>query len=124
MCAGGIPTPNKTNAIDAVKAGLTMQAFITKRAKENKSKGRTFCEMRLGIHTGAVVAGVVGKNKFAYDIWGNAVNLASRMESAGEIGTVNISEATKSLDEKEFSCVSRGEVAVKNKGKVGMYIVS
>ena len=123
MCAGGIPTPNKTNAADAVKAGLAMQAFIAKRAKENKSKGRPFCEMRLGIHTGAVVAGVVGKNKFAYDIWGDAVNLASRMESAGEIGTVNVSEVTKQLIEKDFSCVCRGDIAVKNKGKVEMYIV-
>lgn len=124
MCAGGIPTSNKTNASDAVKAGLAMQVFIENRAKENQSKGCPCFQMRLGIHTGAVVAGVVGKNKFAYDIWGDAVNLASRMESAGEIGTVNISEATKSLVEKEFSCIARGEIAVKNKGEVGMYIVS
>ena len=81
-------------------------------------------ELRLGIHTGEVVSGVVGKKKFAYDIWGDSVNIASRMETAGEVGKVNISETTYNLVKEYFVCEPRGKIEAKNKGKVEMYFVN
>jgi len=123
MCAGGIPVANQTNALDAVKAGLAMQQFMRLRGQKQAAANLPFCKMRLGIHTGPVIAGVVGKKKFAYDIWGDTVNLASRMESSGETGQVNISEATYALVKEKYTCEFRGELAAKNKGKVGMYFV-
>jgi len=123
MVAGGIPTPNTTNSIDAVKAGIEMQNFIENRYKMLIAKGETYWRMRVGIHTGPTVAGVIGTKKFVYDIWGDTVNVASRMESSCEPGRVNISEATYHLVKKEFNCTSRGEIEVKGKGKVEMYFV-
>jgi len=123
MCAGGIPIPNQTNPIDATLAGLKMQDFIEKRKVERQTKGLPFFELRLGINTGKIVAGVVGKSKFAYDIWGDAVNLASRMESSGEVGKVNISGNTYELIKDRFECTHRGKVKAKNKGEVDMYFV-
>lgn len=123
MCAGGIPKANKINAHDAVRAALEMQDFIKKHSEERQRKGLPFLKMRVGIHTGAVIAGVVGKNKFAYDIWGDTVNLAARMESSGEMGKVNISEVTYALVKNDFDCVFRGAIEAKHKGEVGMYFV-
>lgn len=123
MVAGGIPTPNLTNPIDAIKAAIEMQTFIEQRHKKLIAKGETYWRMRTGIHTGPAVAGVIGTKKFVYDIWGDTVNTASRMESACEPGRVNISEATYHLVKKEFNCTSRGEIEVKGKGKIGMYFV-
>jgi class 3 adenylate cyclase len=82
-----------------------------------------FFRIRIGIHTGPVVSGIVGTKKFAYDIWGDTVNTASRMESSGEIGKVNISESTFDLIKDEFQCVHRGKLAAKNKGEIDMYFV-
>jgi adenylate cyclase len=123
MCAGGLPLPNTTNPIDVVLAGLAMQAWMHQWAEDKKAKGQKAWELRLGIHSGEAIAGVVGKNKFAYDIWGDTVNLASRMESSGEVGKVNISEATYNLVKDSFICVQRGAVMAKNKGEMQMYFV-
>lgn len=124
MCAAGIPTANDTNPVDAVKAGLAMQEFMHQWKEEKIAQGEPYFELRLGVHTGPLVAGVVGKNKFAYDIWGDAVNLAARMESSGEVGKVNISGDTYELVKEHFDCTYRGKIEAKNKGEVDMYFVN
>lgn len=123
MCAGGVPKPNRTNAADAVLTGLAMQEFMEKRKQEKRLRGEPYLELRVGIHTGPVLAGVVGKNKFAYDIWGNTVNIAARMETTGEVGKVNISEATYMEIKDKFYCRYRGEIEAKGLGKMDMYFV-
>jgi adenylate cyclase len=123
MCAGGIPIENTSNPMDAVRAGLEMQDFVKKWNKEQEQKGLPTFELRVGINTGPLVAGVIGKNKFAYDVWGDTVNLASRMESSGEVGKVNISGITHTWVKYQFECAYRGKVEAKNKGEVDMYFV-
>lgn len=123
MCAGGIPSVNDTHPLDAVKAALAMQAYMEKRQSEKNITGVAAWELRIGIHTGPVVAGVVGKKKYAYDIWGDTVNIASRMESNGEPGKVNISASTYHLISEHFQCVYRGKISAKNIGEVDMYFV-
>jgi len=123
MCAGGIPKTNNTHPIDAIKAGLAMQQFMAENNKKLIAEGKTPWNLRIGIHTGPVVAGVVGKKKYAYDIWGSAVNLASRMESNGEVGKVNISAITYELVKDRFKCHYRGKISAKNVGEVDMYFI-
>ncbi|TAE19956.1 MAG: hypothetical protein EAZ95_00560 [Bacteroidetes bacterium] len=123
MCAGGIPTPNTTNPIDAVRAAFEMQAWMKEWTKAKTDKGEDVWEIRLGIHSGSIVAGVIGKNKFAYDIWGDTVNTAARLESSGVAGKINISGFTYQLVQDYFNCSYRGKVTAKNKGEVDMYFV-
>ena len=123
MCAGGLPVVNTTNACDVVAAAMEIQQFMHRYAQQRKAEGNESFELRIGIHTGSVVAGIVGVKKFAYDIWGDTVNIASRMESSGEPGKINISGNTYALVKDKFACVHRGKIPAKNKGEIDMYFV-
>lgn len=125
MAAGGLPHPYEDSLKNVVLAGLEMQEFVTKRAIENEQKQIPFFEMRLGIHVGPIIAGIVGVKKFQYDVWGDTVNTASRMESNGLVGKVNISETLYQLikDEECFAFEHRGHVHAKGKGEIKMYFV-
>ena len=119
MCAGGLPVANTTNPMDVVLAGIEIQEWM---------KSQNKWQLRLGIHTGSVIAGVVGDRKFAYDIWGDTVNTASRMESSGEAGKVNISGSTynfikQQTTNNELQTIYRGKIPAKNKGEIEMYFV-
>ncbi len=123
MCVGGIPRTNHSHPFDTVLAALEIQKYVEKKAKLSKAEGEPVWRLRVGIHTGSVIAGVVGKWKFAYDIWGDTVNIASRMETAGEAGMVNISESTYQFIKDYFHCTFRGRVPAKNIGEINMYYV-
>lgn len=123
MCAGGLPARNETHALDTVTAAIEMQRALQAINTQKKASGLPIFEMRIGIHTGAVVAGVVGSHKFAYDIWGDTVNTAARMEQSGEAGKINLSETTYQLVKHRFQCTPRGKLTAKNKGEIEMYFV-
>lgn len=121
MAAGGLPVPNSTHAKDVVSAALEIRNYMQELAARKASENKPFFEIRIGVHTGPVVAGIVGIKKFQYDIWGDTVNTASRMESSGEAGHVNISATTYNLVKDNFACTPRGKIAAKNKGELEMF---
>jgi class 3 adenylate cyclase/tetratricopeptide (TPR) repeat protein len=123
MCAGGIPTENDFHAVNIVRAGLEIRDWMKNFNEERSHLNMPAWELRIGIHVGPVVAGVVGKRKYAYDIWGSTVNIASRIESSGQPGMVNISEATYHLVKEKFRCFYRGKISAKNIGDIDMYFV-
>ncbi|MEM9822051.1 MAG: adenylate/guanylate cyclase domain-containing protein [Bacteroidota bacterium] len=123
LCAGGIPSDNQANAVQVVKAALDIQVALKAIAADRKIQHLPFFETRIGIHTGPVVAGIVGIKKFAFDIWGDTVNIAARLEDNSEEGKVNISQDTYELVKDHFSCTYRGKITAKNKGEIDMYYV-
>ncbi|MBK9503228.1 MAG: adenylate/guanylate cyclase domain-containing protein [Leptospiraceae bacterium] len=123
MAAGGIPVANKTNAVDTVLCALKFKEYMQFLRAKKELEGKPFFELRIGIHTGSVVAGVIGHEKIAYDIWGDTVNTASRMESSGIVGEINISSSTYELVKDLFLCEYRGKVSAKNKGEIDMYLI-
>jgi predicted ATPase/class 3 adenylate cyclase len=123
MCVAGLSGSKQDHAIRMVQAAKEMMEFTVDYNKERAAFGLPYCDLRIGVHTGPVVAGVVGKKKFAFDIWGDSVNTASRMQSYGEAKKVNVSGDTWDQLEYKFKGIDRGEVMVKNKGKIRMYFI-
>jgi len=123
MCAGGLPIPNRSHPFDVVLVGLRIQQAANEINLRKQKEGRVPWQFRIGIHTGEIVSGVIGKYKFAYDIWGDSVNVASRLESACEPGLVNISGETYKLIKDFFYCEYRGKIEIKNRGKIDMFFV-
>ena len=123
MAAGGVALPNRTHAVDCVLAALEIQRLMAEMMARNVPADRPHWQLRIGINSGGVVAGVIGREKFAYDVWGDTVNTASRLESSGEANQINISQATYARVKDFFVCEYRGRVAAKNKGEIDMYFV-
>lgn len=120
MCAGGIPDKNRTNPVEVILAALEITHYMKQLQQTNSS----VWDLRIGIHTGPVIAGVVGQKKLSYDIWGDTVNTASRMESSGEPGKINISGSTYEMVHDFFACEYRGKMPVKYKGNIDMHFVN
>ncbi len=123
ICASGLSDRNERPA-DMIRAALQIQDFLKKLKEKRIAEGRPFFEARIGVHFGPVVAGVVGTKKFAYDIWGDTVNTAARLEEACEAGRINVSGTTREAAPDEFQWEYRGKIAAKNKGEMEMYYVN
>ena len=123
VAAGGVPTPNTTHALDAALLAVAVRQCVADVGREWEGTSMPSFAIRIGLHTGPLVAGVIGEQRFTYDLWGDTVNTASRMESGGEPGRINISAATHHLVEPFFECTPRGSIAVKNRTAVDMYFL-
>ena len=124
MSVGGLPEPNRTHPLDAALAALQIQDHLARVNRQREKLRLPPWEARIGINTGPVIAGVVGLHKFSYDIWGNAVNVAARLQAAAEPGRINISENTWHQINTRFNCEPRGSIEVKGKGAVPMYFLN
>ena len=123
MCASGIPVENENNALSLTLAGLQLKTYCERLKTEQQAHGEVFWDLRLGIHSGPIIAGVVGVKKFAYDVWGDTVNTASRVESNGDLNTLNVSETTYNKIKDYFVCDFEKEVNAKGKGIMKIYQV-
>ena len=123
IAAGGLPEDNTATVQNVVEAAIAMQLVVENFKKKRLENNLPYFELRIGIHTGPVVAGVVGIKKFQYDIWGDTVNLAARMEQSGVPGKINISQYTYEKVKDQFHCEHRGKIAAKNKGEIDMYFI-
>ena len=124
MCVGGIPIRNRTNAIDCVLSALYFQKYMKEKRNIRKGTGKPQWNLRIGLHTGELVAGVVGKKKFLYDVWGDTVNTAARLETSSDPDRINVSATTYKYIKDYFECENRGSLPVKNKGEIDMYYVN
>jgi class 3 adenylate cyclase len=123
LCAAGLPEPNTRNPVEMVDVALKFLHAVDQLKQERTAAGKITFDIRIGIHSGPLIAGVVGIRKFAYDIWGDAVNTAARMQQNGDEGRINISGTTYELIKHRFHCTHRGRIEAKNKGLVDMYFV-
>ena len=120
LCVSGLPDTKDHNAVNVINAAMEIVDVIK---EQQLSSDSGFFDIRIGIHTGPLVAGVVGHKKFAYDIWGDTVNTAARMEQNSEANRINISNSTYELVKDKFHCTFRGKQPAKNKGLIEMYFV-
>ncbi len=125
MCAGGIPKPSENHVTNIVEAAFQIMAYIEDRYKQKARVGQNYWQARIGIHLGAAIAGVVGSRKFTYDIWGDTVNTASRLESNSVAGSINISQSVydKLKDNPQYRFENRGKIEAKGKGQIEMYFL-
>ena len=124
MCVGGLYTQGGNHIYRIVLAALEIQQFLADRKKDRLKNGELFFEARIGIHTGPIVAGVIGRKKIAFDVWGDTVNVAQQMEQHSEVGKVNISGETFNFVQDKFDCIQRGTLTAKNKKEYEMYYVN
>lgn len=124
MCASGLPAEREDHAIVAAKAAQEILDFIETEKQKKIKSGKVYFDIRIGLHSGPVVAGIIGIKKFSFDIWGDTVNTASRMESSGEAGKINISGSTHELIQQQFECTHRGKLPAKGKGEIDMYFIN
>ncbi len=124
MCAGGLPDKNSTNPIEVILAAIEMQQYMKQSNLTQKKTNMDFWELRIGVHTGPVISGIIGRKKLSFDIWGDSVNIASRMESSGVAGKINVSGVTYNLIKDFFVCEYRGKMPIKYKGETDMYFVN
>lgn len=123
LCVSGVPNPQDHNAANVARAAVEIIEYIRQQRAEHKEKGTPYFDIRIGIHSGPIVAGIVGNKKFAYDIWGDTVNTAARMEQNSETNKINITENTYNLIKDHFECTARGKKHAKNKGMIDMYFI-
>jgi class 3 adenylate cyclase len=123
LCATGLPTPSYTHAEDILLAAIEIRDFMLDRKIKKELQSEIPFEIRIGVHSGSVVAGIVGLKKYAYDIWGDTVNIAARLQQSCEPGKINISSSTFDLTKAKFECEPRGKIAIKNKQQIDMFFV-